>query len=58
MQSRVTSAGDANAYNLLHLLTEAGRGGRPVQHFVCLDCLELVEKRAGSTGGHRCREND
>lgn len=34
-------------YDLLHLLTETEAGGRVVQHFVCFNCLELVESGAG-----------
>ena len=42
-------------YNLWHLLTEVGRHGRAVEHFVCLDCAEPVEKSAEQEGAiHEC----
>jgi hypothetical protein len=43
-------------YKLLHILTETPRDDRPeLQHFVCADCLDLVESVAGSTFIHDCR---
>ena len=44
-------------YALLHLATEAGTGGPPVEHFVCYECHELVEIEAGSKDIHRCSAN-
>ena len=54
MQTPETDAGESNDYALLHLLEEAGSDGGVVQHFVCQDCLDLVERPAGSTEDHHC----
>lgn len=49
------SAPVTNENNLLHLLTEARGDGRAVEHFVCMDCLELAEKPAETAGAiHEC----
>ena len=45
-------------YNLLHLLTEVRSGDRAVEHFVCMDCLDLAEKSAKTEGAiHECPLN-
>jgi hypothetical protein len=41
-------------YALIGLATEARTDGSSVQHFVCYECGDLVEREAGSGGVHRC----
>lgn len=54
MQTPITNTGEPDDYGLIHLLTEAWSDGRTVQYLVCQDCLDLVEREAGSTGIHDC----
>lgn len=53
MQAAV-SARDTYKPSLLHLLTEVGSDGRAVKHFVCLDCLQLVDRPDGIRDIHAC----
>ncbi|HUF54661.1 MAG TPA: hypothetical protein VMR52_12945 [Dehalococcoidia bacterium] len=55
MKSTSMSTALTNEYNLLHLLTEVRGDGQAVEHFVCMDCLELAEKSAETEGAiHEC----
>jgi len=54
MQTPTTEAGAPNDYGLLQLLQEVRTDGGVVQYFVCYDCLDLVEREAGSTHVHDC----
>ena len=54
MQTPGTNGGESNDYGLLQLLQEARSDGEVVQHFVCEDCLDLVERPSGSMDVHRC----
>ena len=50
MKTASSSTAQTNEYNLLHLLTEVRSDGEAVEHFVCLDCMELAEKSAETEG--------
>jgi hypothetical protein len=54
MPTLTTNAGEPSDYDLLHLLTEAQSDGRAIQHFVCFNCLDLVQREAGSIHVHNC----
>jgi hypothetical protein len=55
MQTSTSGASQPNDYGLLLLLQEVRTGEGPaVQHFVCYDCLDLVERETGSTHVHDC----
>jgi hypothetical protein len=54
MQTPGTNGGESNDYGLLQLLEEVQTDGEVVQHFVCQDCLDLVERTAGSIEDHQC----
>jgi hypothetical protein len=55
MQTSTSSASQPNDYGLLLLLQEVRNDkGSVVQHFVCYDCLDLVERETGSVCVHDC----
>lgn len=54
MQTPATDAGETNDSSLLFLREVPNDDGGLVQHFVCSDCLNLVETEAGSTNSHDC----
>ena len=54
MQTPMTDTGKSSDYSLLHLLKEVRTDGRTVEHFVCYDCRDLVERDGGSMDFHRC----
>jgi hypothetical protein len=47
MQIAVTGAGKPDDSGLLHLLREVLSQGRIVHHFVCTECLGLIEAVEG-----------
>jgi hypothetical protein len=55
MQAATTNTGEPNDYGQLLLLQEVRNAdSRVVQYFVCNDCLDLVERKAGSIHVHDC----
>lgn len=54
MQDTMPNTSGPSAYGLLHLLTQARSDGRVDHYFVCCDCLDLVERAAGSIDEHDC----
>lgn len=54
MQTPMTETGESTDYNLLHLVKEVRHDGRVVEHFVCYECRDLVERDRGSMSGHQC----
>ena len=54
MQATVSSAGEADSYALLLMLKHSADNGRLVRHFVCCECLEMVEAVHGLDYLHDC----
>jgi hypothetical protein len=54
MQTPTSDASEPNESGLLQLVQETRNDGGVVQHFVCGDCLDLVEREAGSSDTHDC----
>jgi hypothetical protein len=54
VQTPMTDTGESTDYNLLQLLKEVRNDGRIVEHFVCYDCRDLVERDRGSMDVHQC----
>jgi hypothetical protein len=54
MQATVSSAGEADSYALLLMLKHSADNGRLVRHFVCSECLGLVEAVQGRDYVHMC----
>lgn len=54
MQATVSPAGDANSYALLLLLKQQVDSNRVVRHFVCSECLGMVEAIQGEDYLHTC----
>ncbi len=55
MPTSTSRASQPTDYGLLLLLQEVRNDKGPVvQHFVCYDCLDLVEREVGSASVHDC----
>ena len=54
MQAIVSSAGEADSYALLLLVKHESDNGRLVRHFVCSECLGMVEAVQGRDYLHSC----
>jgi hypothetical protein len=54
MQATVSSAGEADSYALLLMLKHSADNGRLVRHFVCSECLGMVEAVQGLDYLHDC----
>ncbi|MEX1196184.1 MAG: hypothetical protein WD904_05610 [Dehalococcoidia bacterium] len=53
--SLTTDSGQTNDYSLLLLIQEEpSDDSQAVQHFVCSNCLDLVESEQGSQQSHDC----
>ena len=54
MQATVSPAGEADSYNLLLVLKHEEDSRRVVRHFVCSECLGMIEAAQGQTYQHTC----
>lgn len=56
MPALTTNPSEPNDYGLLLIFQETGGDDGPdVHHFVCSECLDLVESQAGSRSDHDCQ---
>ena len=58
MQATVSSAGTADSYALLLLLQHQVENGRVIRHFVCSECMGMVEAVQGQGYLHNCNGGD
>ena len=56
MQATVSSAGEADSYALLLILKHQAGSRRVVRHFVCAECLGIVEAVRGRVYQHTCED--
>jgi hypothetical protein len=54
MQATVSSAGEADSSGLLLILKHQADSMRVVRHFVCSECLGMVEATQGRVYLHTC----